>query len=90
MALWKPESPIPLKVAAWYDPQKGIDKRVCFLKIIWNSEVRLIPFVDLHHEDTEGETHLHYFSVADKTQHYKLCFNTRNLTWYLVEIYVPD
>jgi hypothetical protein len=89
MALWQPEKEMPVSVAAWFDPRQPLDKRVVCLKVLWNGQPRVIKQFDLYHQDKEGETLLHYFSVSDQLRHYKLRFDSRKLLWLIEGIYEP-
>lgn len=53
----------------------------------WNGRVYNINKVNMRHQTMEGQTLIHYFSVSDSTNFFKLAFNTKNLTWKLEQVY---
>jgi ribosomal protein L36 len=53
----------------------------------WNGRVYNINKVNMRHQALEGQTLVHYFSVSDSTNFFKLAFNTKNLQWKLEQVY---
>lgn len=55
--------------------------------IKWNGKVYKVEKVNMRHEIMDGSTLMHIFSVSDKTNFFKLAFNTKNLHWRLEQVY---
>ncbi|MDB4940291.1 MAG: hypothetical protein JWO40_716 [Candidatus Doudnabacteria bacterium] len=53
----------------------------------WNGRVYNINKVNMRHQTLEGQTLIHYFSVSDSANFFKLAFNTKNLQWKLEQVY---
>ena len=53
----------------------------------WNGRVYNINKVNMRHQIMEGQTLVHYSSVSDDTNFFKLAFNTKNLQWKLEQVY---
>lgn len=56
-------------------------------KIRWNNRDYILERVNLIHATHEGDKKLYYFSVSDRTNLFKLRFESDTLEWRLVEIY---
>ncbi len=56
-------------------------------EILWNGRTYKITRVDMRHEVMQGSTLIHYFSVSDSANHFKLAFNTKSLQWRLEQVY---
>lgn len=52
----------------------------------WKGRVYKIDKVGLHHTYKKGDTLMHIFSVVSGNLFMKLAFDTKNLSWELVEI----
>ncbi|HCR35732.1 hypothetical protein A2130_02935 [Candidatus Woesebacteria bacterium GWC2_33_12] len=57
------------------------------LSMTWRNRDYKITKVGLHHDYFEGKTLVHIFSVLSDDLFLKLKFNSKNLTWNLMEIY---
>ena len=57
------------------------------LSMTWRNRDYKITKVGLHHDYFEGKTLVHIFSVLSDELFLKLKFNSKNLTWNLMEIY---
>jgi len=55
--------------------------------IKWNNRVYKIKNINMSHQIFDGDTRIHYFSVSDDTNFFKLAFNTKNLKWSLEQVY---
>lgn len=55
--------------------------------IKWNSNIYKIKKVNLIHKIFDGQTLIHYFSVSDDFNFFRLAFNTKDLDWTLEQIY---
>lgn len=55
------------------------------ISLHWRNRDYRITKIGLRHEDLEGNTLVHLFSVLSGTIFFKLKFNTKNLAWTLVE-----
>ena len=53
----------------------------------WNGRIYNINKVNMRHQTMDGQTLVHYFSVSDKDNFFKLAFNTKNLQWKLEQVY---
>jgi hypothetical protein len=56
------------------------------LSITWKNRDYKITKIGLHHDFYEGKILMHVFSVLSDTLFLKLKFNTKHLTWNLMEI----
>jgi len=56
------------------------------LSITWKNRDYKITKIGLHHDFYEGKILMHVFSVVSDTLFLKLKFNTKHLTWNLMEI----
>jgi len=56
-------------------------------KFSWGGRTVLVKSINLAWSAWEGRSKLYYFSVSDDFNHFKLCFNSGNLTWVVLEIY---
>lgn len=56
------------------------------LSIHWRNRDYKITKVGLRHDYLEGKTLVHVFSVLSNDLFLKLKFNTKHLTWNLIEI----
>lgn len=73
-----------------------IDVLTAFMKgtlkpliIKWRGKKYTVEKVHMQYEARDGRETIHYFSVADNANYFKLAFYTRSLTWYLEELYSP-
>ncbi len=57
------------------------------LSIHWRNRDYKITKVGLRHDYLEGKTLVHVFSLLSNDLFLKLKFNTKNLTWNLMETY---
>lgn len=57
------------------------------ISVFWRNRDYKITKVGLRHSFLEGKTLIHVFSVLSGDLFLKLKFNTKNLTWNLMEIY---
>ena len=73
----------PIEVEAYFGPQGGARP----LKFIRHGREYVIEKVNLMYSKWSGRTKLHYFAVSDGANYYKLCLDSENLKWTLVEIY---
>lgn len=55
--------------------------------IKWGENKYRIRSVDMIHQIFDGDTRIHYFSVSDAVNSFKLAFNTKNLSWNLEQVY---
>lgn len=63
-------------------------KNLAIPKILkWNGKVFKIEKLNMRHQVLEGDTLVHYFSVSDNTNFFKLAFNTKSLQWKLEQVY---
>ncbi|MHB8871142.1 MAG: hypothetical protein ACYC5G_01635 [Candidatus Doudnabacteria bacterium] len=53
----------------------------------WNGRVYKIKSINMRHQVNDGFSLIHYFSVSDDTNFFKLAFNTKSLQWKLEEVY---
>jgi hypothetical protein len=53
----------------------------------WNGRSYKIENINLIHQEYEGETLVHCFSVSDNANSFKLSFNTKSLQWVLEQVY---
>ena len=53
----------------------------------WNNKKYKIKRIDMVHQTFDGDTRVHYFSVSDNVNFFKLAFNTKNLKWILEQVY---
>ncbi len=53
----------------------------------WNGRVYQINKVNMRHQTLDGQTLVHYFSVSNNDNFFKLAFNTKNLQWKLEQVY---
>ena len=63
--------------------------RVVPIEVKWNNIVYKITQIDLLHTIYDGSTPIHYFSVTDSENHFRLAFNAKNLKWTLEQAYYP-
>lgn len=63
-------------------------RRIRIHKIHWQNRDYVPAKIDFHHKSYHGRTLVHYFSVADEQAglYFKLCFDTKGLTWMLEEV----
>lgn len=57
------------------------------LSLVWKNRDYKITKIGLHHNYFEGKTLIHIFSVLSDDIFLKLKFNTKYLTWNLIEIF---
>lgn len=57
------------------------------LSMHWRNRDYKITKIGLRHDYLEGKTLVHIFSVLSNDLFLKLKFNTKHLTWNLIEIY---
>ena len=55
--------------------------------IRWNNRKYKVKTIDMTHQIFDGDTRIHYFSVSDSFNFFKLAFNTKNLSWILEQVY---
>ncbi|MEK7651795.1 MAG: hypothetical protein AAB351_01115 [Patescibacteria group bacterium] len=53
----------------------------------WNGRVYKIKSINMRHQANDGSSLIHYFSVSDDSNFFKLAFNTKSLQWKLEEVY---
>lgn len=53
----------------------------------WNNRIYKIKNINMVHQVNDGRTLIHYFSVSDNLNFFKLAFNTSNLQWKLEQVY---
>jgi hypothetical protein len=57
------------------------------LIVKWNNKEYRIQKVNLEYHAFDGRESVHYFSVSDNANYFKLAFYTKRLQWYLEELY---
>lgn len=63
-------------------------KGLVFPKLLrWNGRVYKVEELNMRHQAHDGKALIHYFSVSDKTNNFKLAFNTQSLNWTLEQVY---
>ena len=72
----------PVEVVAIFRKNK-----VLLAMIKWNNRIYKIKKVNMAHQIFEGNTRMHYFSVSDQINFFKLAFNTKSLKWTLEQVY---
>lgn len=72
----------PINVVVRFD-----DRRVMPHSFLWGKRQYGIQRVLNVHSTFVGRERLHYFSVANDTEFFRLAFNTETLRWFLVEHY---
>ncbi len=55
--------------------------------IRWNNKVYKIKKLNMVHHVLNGDAMIHYFSVSDNFNFFKLAFNSKNLKWTLEQLY---
>jgi hypothetical protein len=90
MGVWRPDKEEALKVAAWFDHDQPLQRRVIYLKFLWDGRPHLIKQLDLYHRAERGENTLHFFSVAEDGFHYKIRVDSKRLLWTLEGIYEAE
>jgi len=53
----------------------------------WSNRIYKIKKFNLSHQIFDGNTRIHYFSVSDDCNFFKLAFNTKSLKWNLEQVY---
>lgn len=53
----------------------------------WSGKVYKIESVNMVHKVFNGDALIHYFSVSDEINNFRLAFNTKNLQWTLEQVY---
>lgn len=53
----------------------------------WRNRKYKIKKVNLVHSSKKGSAVLYHFSVSDESNNYTLCFDSKDLSWELSEIY---
>ncbi len=53
----------------------------------WNGRVYRIKNINMRHQTNDGSALIHYFSVSDDLNFFKLAFNTKSLQWRLEQVY---
>lgn len=53
----------------------------------WNGRVYHIKNINMRHQTNDGSALIHYFSVSDDLNFFKLAFNTKSLQWRLEQVY---
>ena len=53
----------------------------------WRNRKYYLKKVTLNYHSYDGRESIHYFSVADAGNYFKLAFYTKSMTWYLEEHY---
>lgn len=75
----------------YHDPIRVIadfsGKKVMPRIFTWGSGRYHVDRVLTVHSDMRGREPIHYFSVANQTEYFKLAFHTTNMQWYLLEHY---
>lgn len=72
----------PIKVLV-----KFIGNKILPIAFDWQNRRYKIDQVNLIHVAKKGNNKLYFFSVSDKANFYRLCFNTGDLSWELNEVY---
>ena len=57
------------------------------LVLKWRNKKYYLKKVTLKYHQFDGRESVHYFSVADSANYFKLAFYTKSLSWYLEEHY---
>ena len=65
----------------------GGKKKVTPVWFIWKGTKYPVKEITYYWQDTSGKEPLHYFSVSDGDNLFKLCFNGYTLVWYLLETF---
>lgn len=58
--------------------------------INWNKKIYKIEKVNLVHSVNDGRKIIHYFSVSDSVNSFKLAFDSFELKWNLEEVYFNE
>jgi hypothetical protein len=58
------------------------------LKFMWNGREFPVKTINLAYSGFEGRSKIYYFAVSDQNNYFKLQFNSDNLVWTLLELYV--
>lgn len=53
----------------------------------WNNKRYKIDKVNFVHSVRHGRDKMYFYSVSNKTNYFKLCFNTEKNKWSLLEFY---
>ncbi len=53
----------------------------------WKGRIYKIKNINMVHQVMDGNSLIHYFSVSDNVNFFKLAFNTKNLQWKLEQVY---
>ena len=72
----------PIKVLVSFGPDKMRP-----LVFSWRGQKYPIDKINLVHWQKVGNDKLYHFSVSDKTNYFKLSFNTKDFNWQLEELY---
>lgn len=57
------------------------------VRLKWGNKVYKIQKVTEIHRVMDGDTFIHFFSVSDRLNFFKLAFNTKTLQWRLEQFY---
>lgn len=63
------------------------DTKVIPHSFVWGNKRYTVKKVNLVHTQRAGAATLHYFSVSDEANTFKLCFNPLEMKWRLEEFY---
>ena len=73
--------------------EEKIDVAVVFKKgktipksFVWKSRRYDVKEVTYHWEERRGADTLHFYTVTDNTNLYKICLNTRHLNWRIASV----
>ena len=72
----------PIQVVASFAGKKVVPH-----SFVWGQRRYTVKSVNLVHTEGSGARVLFHFSVSDEANTFKLCFNPRDLTWRLEEVY---
>jgi len=72
----------PVKVSVKFDFD-----RVFPVAFEWRQKTYTVEKVHLIHSERQGNDVIHYFSVTDSVNFFRLAFFTRDLSWRIEELY---
>ena len=65
----------------------GAEKKAAPVWFMWKGTKYSIEEITYYWQDRKGREPLHYFSVTDGDNLFKLCFNGFTLNWHLLEVH---
>ncbi len=72
----------PIEVLVQFNSNKVLPQ---FFK--WRSKTYKVEKINMVHKERDGNDKIYYFSVTDTANFFRLAFFTRDLSWWIQELY---